>query len=272
MASLGISRLYLMLQDIYENKYPLTVIEMMKAMKSYLEDLTIIDSLILLIFGAKTVKEFSSDFDDIPKERIADKEDSQDETFKCPKYKYITDAGTVIIGYDYAFNLKSLNNDIIDGNIFQSIHLNIFINVKEQSFKFIYNNIEYYINSNTHEMISISKFIIPNNNDLNKLFDISDKLNEIENDNTFKTFNNEHIDKTYSDDDLFLITTNENTYYIIYKDTHNLCYYYNNKLYKYYIVCSKKIEEESYKKNIEFKENKINNKVVKNEYNRDIIV
>lgn len=99
--------LYQMLVDLYDNAYPIPFIDFRKTFDRYMKVTkdNIIDSIVLLIYGAKDIKKIGTGSEDISVDRLVEGRDRYGEdvkTVRSPFYRFISIDDELRIGYDYA--------------------------------------------------------------------------------------------------------------------------------------------------------------------------
>lgn len=99
--------LYQLLVDLYDNAYPIPFIDFRKVFERYMKATkkNIIDSIVLLIYGAKDIKHIGTGTETISVDRLVSGRERYSEDVKevhSPFYRFIDMDDEVRIGYDYA--------------------------------------------------------------------------------------------------------------------------------------------------------------------------
>ena len=105
--SVPLRTLYQLLVDIYDNAYPIPFIDFRKTFDRYMQVTSnnLIDTVILLIYGAKDIKKIGTGTEEMPTERLQSGRESYGEdvkTVRSPFYRFIDMDDEIRIGYDYA--------------------------------------------------------------------------------------------------------------------------------------------------------------------------
>lgn len=105
--SLPLRVLYQLLIDLYDNAYPIPFIEFRRVFDRYMKATkdNIIDTIVLLIYGAGEIKRIGTGTEEISVERLVEGHDKYGEdvrTVRSPFYRFIDMDDEVRIGYDYA--------------------------------------------------------------------------------------------------------------------------------------------------------------------------
>lgn len=113
--SLSMMKLSSMINDIYKynkDRYTLNEVDMQKLFFNYGDKYTLMDKIIMLIFGVVKVDNYIINEEKISKDRIPEKELSDKEKdinvkeLVTPVIELYSNVGVVVIGYDYAYVKK----------------------------------------------------------------------------------------------------------------------------------------------------------------------
>lgn len=219
--SLSIMKLSSMISDIYKHNkesYLLNEIDMQKLFFNYGDKYTLIDKIIMLLFGVVRVDNYVINEEKIPKERVSENDLSDKEQninvkeLVTPVVELYSNVGTVVIGYDYAYvkkqeytpniELTELQKAINeDDNVYYDINYPYVFIDNENNVLEIYPILKY--DKDKHILISkyeFDKYIIDLNNSMFKRFYNKDIVKYNENNCTIK--NKEDV---YKDKDLPVI-------------------------------------------------------------------
>lgn len=113
--------LYQMLVDLYDNAYPIPFIDFRKTFDRYMKATkdNIIDTIVLLIYGAKDIKKIGTGSEDISIERLVEGRERYGEdvkTVRSPFYRFIAMDDELRIGYDYAVVIDYIDHGKEHGN------------------------------------------------------------------------------------------------------------------------------------------------------------
>lgn len=180
--SIPLRKLYFMLLDLYDGEYPIPFYEFRRVFDKYMRVTRncLVDSLILLIYGAGKISKIATDEEEITSDRFqevpennSNKESSENMNeekeipvqtkeivkHKSPVWRFIQDETEIRIGYDYAVKLNipigenpdEENKNTTDEN--KSDEINSLIGIDEK--KFVIPDIEFYIDNHKNKLFWI---------------------------------------------------------------------------------------------------------------------
>ena len=133
--SLSIMKLSSMISDIYKHNkesYLLNEIDMQKLFFNYGDKYTLIDKIIMLLFGVVRVDNYVINEEKIPKERVSENDLSDKEQninvkeLVTPVVELYSNVGTVVIGYDYAYvNYQEYSPSIELSEVQKAINIHV---------------------------------------------------------------------------------------------------------------------------------------------------
>ena len=108
--------LYQLLIDLYDNAYPIPFIEFRRVFDRYMKATkdNLIDAIVLLIYGAGSIKQIGTGTEEIAVERLLEGREKYGEdvkTVRSPFYRFIDMDDEVRIGYDYATVIDFIDYD-----------------------------------------------------------------------------------------------------------------------------------------------------------------
>ena len=136
--SMGVLKLWFVLQDMNLPNYNYTPVDMQNLMNHYGDKYTHIDKVIMLIYGVSTVKSYTLNEEKIDKARVNPKDltDREKQTDSneliTPQVILDTNIGELVIGYDYAYVKKPIytpNVELSDKDIAVSTDERIIYNI-----------------------------------------------------------------------------------------------------------------------------------------------
>lgn len=114
--SLPLIVLYHLLIDLYDNAYPIPFIDFRRIFDRYMKATkgNLIDTIVLLIYGAGSIKQIGTGSEEISVERLVEGRDRYGEDVKMvrsPFYRFIDMDDEIRIGYDYAVVIDFIDHD-----------------------------------------------------------------------------------------------------------------------------------------------------------------